>query len=1109
MSESNTRLSLLGPLRVERAGTTIELPQSKKARVLLAYLAVSGRPQTRNHLCGMLWENTDDPRGGLRWCLSRLRRVLDTDESSIVLADRSQVQLATDIMSVDILQVRALLRHGSEASIETLRAAADAFVGEFLDGLDLPDLHGVQSWLVAMRAEVRTLRQELLERVVECLQEKPAVAASYAQALTEHSPESEEAHVLLLRCLLEAGEKSQAKERYELALRELEASGTSTFEVRRLWRARRDADQAPSSTSDAEPERAAPFVGRSAELEVVSTLLDGLSTGKGGIVSISGEPGIGKTRFIEETSAIATGRDIPVLRGGCTNSAYAPPYLPFIEALDLPASREALDLPEQVHTLLGRVLPTLGEREGISAEETDIEGVDRYQVFRAFAKLLSALGAERGLLLVLEDLHWADTQSLLLLSYLGRLLRESKVVILVSYRQMEVSHDHALRSALDAIRREPSHVRIELQRLDDQAAMELIAQNGLSEKLHDVVHRQTAGHPLFILEIIRHLLEAEASNTGLPEGIREVIGRRLAHIGTDCKKVLSKAAVLTGDIPWMLLCTLAKIDEDELLDLLDEALSAGLIRERTGAEGGSYEFTHALIRQCLYEDLSTSRRLRLHAQVGAAIESTYSRSVDKHLSDLAHHYFEAAPIGHMSSFVDFSIRAGRNAMAQLAFEEAADLFGRALHTIEELEAEIDSDTLVLLFESHASALTIMNQWAAAKKQLELALQNLEPDQELHQARLLLDSAVCEFWNLNIEAVRTLANRALSLDKVSGDAQLVSAGTALLGQVLVAGGDVHGGAANYKKAEEISGSNENLLTIQARQQQVILHYWRGQFDAAVDSGARFMEVGRAHSDGSMVMNLFPLMALSHACAGRYRLSAQLFAEAAEYGRDHNINHMMVRASALQVASAFEVGAYQVARDISTQALEKSTGLDFKPTIVSAQFDLLFLDLAEGQLARAQAALPTVESSVHATGGFHQWVWAMRLVQAQGQIALMQRDWSTANEKAAELQAQAERYERIKYQIFAKQIRAAARQGMGDLQPARSELVAAQELAESISYPALQLQVAADLLRLEPDTELARRSYERLQMIRDELTESPWLACLDASPGARLISEVHQS
>ncbi len=475
------------------------------------------------------------------------------------------------------------------------------------------------------------------------------------------------------------------------------------------------------STQEVVAEAAAPalervawgrFVGRQEEMGQLKSHLESTLSGRGALVMLVGEPGIGKTRLAEEFAVYASLRGAQVMTGHCYEGEVAVPYLPFVEAFRQymqgrpdPALRQELGggAPE-----VAKLVSEVRQRLPDVPEAPPLEGdAERHRLFQSVTDFLRNAATANPLVLFLDDIHWADKPSLLLLQYLARGLRSDRALIVGAYRDVELDRTHPLSDAVAALRRDRLYERVLLRGLppeDVQAMIEALGNQETPQAFAQAIYQETEGNPFFVEEVLKHLLEegkifmeagrwtsraTSVSELGIPEGVREVIGRRLSRLSEACNRVLTLASTMTGGFSWELLGPVSGESEEKLLDLLDEALRAQVIRERkdpsTGsgqARRGTYEFTHALIRQTLYGELNTPRRVRLHRQIGEAIERLYSASPEPHLSELAHHFFQAAPGGDVEKAIDYARRAGDRAVGLLAYEEAAQEYGMALQALE-------------------------------------------------------------------------------------------------------------------------------------------------------------------------------------------------------------------------------------------------------------------------------------------------------------------------------------------------------------------------------------------------------------------------------------------
>jgi tetratricopeptide (TPR) repeat protein len=332
------------------------------------------------------------------------------------------------------------------------------------------------------------------------------------------------------------------------------------------------------------------------------------------------------------------------------------------------------------------VLPDLAEP---SLEE---EGA-RFRLFDALARFLRNAASKRPLVLVLDDLHAADEPSLLMLRFVAGELGDSRILLVGTYRDVDPTVRDPLAATLAELAREPVTRRIDLHGLappDVARYIELNAGTSPSDELVAAIHSETEGNPLFVGEVVR-LLASEGRLTnvdagalwafGIPQGVREVIGRRIGRLSPESTRVLTLAAVLGREFGLDGLERLSEVSSDELLDILDEAVAARLLTSVPGAPA-RLRFAHALIRETLYDQLTTVRRGQLHRRAGEALESLYELGPEPHLAELAYHFFEAAPGGDVDKALAYARRAADRALDLLAYEEAARFYELALQALE-------------------------------------------------------------------------------------------------------------------------------------------------------------------------------------------------------------------------------------------------------------------------------------------------------------------------------------------------------------------------------------------------------------------------------------------
>lgn len=447
------------------------------------------------------------------------------------------------------------------------------------------------------------------------------------------------------------------------------------------------------------------FVGRRRELEVLSAALDTACEGHVRLALLAGEPGIGKTRTAMELTAQASKHNAVVAWGRCHEEAGAPPYRPWAQILGTAAAAQDAselradlgiggpDIAEIVPEIRAR-LPDLDPAPAALSDPSET----RFRLFGSIARFLVSHSRRRPLVLILDDLHWADAATLRLLEFLTQEMTVGRLLVIGTYRDTDVSRRHQLSDTLGALIRVPHAVRLHLSGLDiDDVSHFATTTAGITLPpwLTKAIHSQTEGNPLFVRELVRFLEQKgyfdPASSAmipptiRLPEGIREAIGRRLNLLSAVCNDVLATAAVIGLEFRLDILAHASRAhDDDDVVEALDEALTAHIVEE---TDPGLYQFTHTLLRITLYDELRTGERRRRHNFVGEAIEAVHRHDPSPVLSNLAYH-FRAAGLGRaIDRAIDYAIRAGYNADAALAFEEAINLFQNALDMLDAKEVD--------------------------------------------------------------------------------------------------------------------------------------------------------------------------------------------------------------------------------------------------------------------------------------------------------------------------------------------------------------------------------------------------------------------------------------
>ncbi|HEX6208193.1 MAG TPA: AAA family ATPase, partial [Actinomycetota bacterium] len=455
-------------------------------------------------------------------------------------------------------------------------------------------------------------------------------------------------------------------------------------------------------------------MGRAPEMHALLSALDDGASGHGRIVLIGGEPGIGKTRLVDEFAAVARARGFLLVSGRSWEAGGAPAYWPWTQAIRgllRELSTEALKAAlAGGGPHLAQMLPELRERlPDLPDPPRGSPEVVRFRLFDALAGLLRRVAEDRVMLVVLEDIHAADASSLLLLRFLAEEIQASRLLLLATYRDIELTKDHPLAAVLPELTRASGTARISLSGLgqrDVSRFIEALTEEVPPADLVAEVHRGTEGNPLFLIEVVG-LLSSEGrlgdalERFPIPEGVRTVIGRRLDRLSGECRRILRLGSVMGRDFRIHVLERVAGRPAHRILDALGEAVGTRTVAP-VEDDPGRFRFTHVLLREVLYDSLPPADRVRAHGEVGEALETFYSDEMEPHVAEIAHHFFEASPARGFAKAVDYATAAGRRATALLAYEEAVRLFRMGLRALQgSRDEESRCEILLLLGDAEA------------------------------------------------------------------------------------------------------------------------------------------------------------------------------------------------------------------------------------------------------------------------------------------------------------------------------------------------------------------------------------------------------------------------
>jgi DNA-binding SARP family transcriptional activator len=796
------RISLLGPVQIDVGDGPTPVPGAKLAALVAALGLAVPHAVSGERLIEEIWgdDAPGNPANALQAQVSQLRRLVG---ATAVIRQGAGYALAVEPDDVDVLRFEAMVRAArDDADRHEHRAAAEGFSTALalVRGAPLEDLLDHR-----FAREAATRLGELLLVAYEGRADAELAAGRHGDAVVALSalvrdlPLHERFHAQLMLALYRSGRQADALRAYREARAVLvEELGVEPGpELRDLERAVLAHDPALASPARAEApvlaapvvagealdatargtvvpgRRRGPVVGRDAELALLRSDLDDVFAGTGRVVLLGGEPGIGKSRLAEELGGAAAERGAVVVWGRCYEGRGAPAFWPWTQVVQ--ALLVAVDddlLRRALGTGLGDIALVVPEvKELVDAFEPppqlDPESA-RFRFFEAIARFVRRLAAARPLVVVLDDVHWADAASLQLLTFLSADISTAPIGVVATYRDLDPLVGGPLGEALGELARHAAVRRMRLDGLDRDALGRLVeARSGaLAPDVVASLHDRTQGNPFFLTELLSLLPPGVALDAAsdvvrvVPSGVRDVLRSRVARLAPDHVELLTSAAVLGQHLDIGLLADVVDADTASVLERLEPAIAEGIVVE--GGPGvGRFRFSHGLVNETLYEDLGVGRRARLHRRAAEAIEARHGGADGRHLVALATHWFQAVPAAPPERGIDAALRAARWSQRHLAHEQAIEQLLAALDLVAGMpegpvrwgrELEVQDDLSVVLLTSAGYSAPGVDEACARM-------------QELGQALGGHPSLVPALWRLSIAyCVRMELDTALDLGR---------------------------------------------------------------------------------------------------------------------------------------------------------------------------------------------------------------------------------------------------------------------------------------------------------------------------------------------------------
>jgi DNA-binding SARP family transcriptional activator len=1150
-SDSSTpalRVYTLGRFTVYRGDDIIEdsaWNRRKATSLFKLFLTSPNYLLLKDQVLEWLWPNQEPARAtnNLHHTLFVLRRILQpglekaADSPYILFKDDTLSLNNHTIAWVDKDEFEHLIRLGRQQgdNLNHYEAARALYQGDFLP----EDLY--EDWSGQQRENLRMAYADLLRRTAHLYDQQTAYndAINCLQDLLNIDATQEEVYRDLMRLYAQIGKRHQALHLYQQVYDVLhnELNIEPDLETKALYEAILDGRWSPFGRSVQtiippkipvhllDTTQSQPFIGREPEFAQLEGLLQQLKNGSGAVVILNGEQGIGKTRLGKAIILRAQAAGMRVLYGAAHEQEGHLPYGPFIEAVrNVLDEHNATIIREKLGRLfkdLVRILPELAESTPTtSLREFEMElGQERQRLFDAIAAMLRVLAQGTHLVIFLEDLHAAGESSLQLLHYLARHVADAPILVLCTVREEALQRGTPIARFCKEFEHRQLGQIINLSRLNENETYrfchELLG-GKIDPDLGQTLYNLTEGNPFFIQELVLTLKQSgklqphagywylpSSSQLAIPASVREVVGLRLEQLNPEAYRLAGLAAVIGRTLSYNLLRATAQCNETILLDLLDELLQTFLIEE---TETG-YRFYHGVIRQVIYDELTTHRRAWLHGQVAQALEKMAPQQLDEQAAILVYHFERA---GQSEVAFRYLIRAGDWARATCATREALNHYNKALN-LRRQYSNLSGLSSIDLLERRAQTYLALSDFDAAIADLEKLLDlNQEANDAVREGEALYQLGIAHYWAHRLAQTTTYLDRALALAKAINAPDLYAKSLKLRDILDSTKGNIRKEA----PTEETDETDEpHDLPAEEHWGRAMLAYLRSDFETAIHHAHACIELGQSFANTFLTLGGYFVLGMSQASSSDYQLALASLMYALDlsamaedrFWRARLLNTIGWVHRELfdwQQAIQFDEASLALAR-IGEPRLTEAEG----NALANLATDYLLLgDYDQVQRYLAEGLTPSENEP------FMRWRYHTRMIVIKGRLALEQGDIPGALVAADEALAMARDTQARKNIARSCRLRGEALLALGEAERARSALRHSLSIGVNLNSPALIWPCHLVLARLETgenNLDVAQVHYadaaEIIQKIASHLTDPNLHQRFVASPQVRGIFE----
>ncbi|MDX1521283.1 MAG: AAA family ATPase [Anaerolineae bacterium] len=1096
------KVNTLGHFSVYRGDELIEDSAWRRRKAKSLFKLLLSAPNhllLKEQVLEGLWPNQDRDRASnsLHSTLFILRRILQPGltsaaDSPYILFKDDTLSLNNDMIGwVDSDEFERLIKLGRQRgdNLNCYERAKALYKGDFL----IEDLY--EDWAAAQRDHLRKTYADLLRHMAQLYTQR----ASYQKAihsfqdLLHIEPTQEQVYRDLMRLYARLGQRHQALHLYQEVKQVLQdelevgpdAETTALYEA--ILSGRWTPTEQPSAAVFdlkvpvhlVETGQSQPFIGREKELNQLEAILGRLDEGQGGVVLLCGEQGTGKTRLGQEVILRAQAAGMQVLYGAAHEQEGHLPYGPFIEVIRSALDQSTLPLiQERLGRLfkdLARILPELvGPEPPSTPQQFEMElGQERQRLFDAIAMTFKIFAQGSPLVIFLEDLHAAGESSLHVLHYLARQVSDGPILILCTVREEALQRGTPIAQFCKEFEHSQLGQKITLSRFSEHETqalcLQLLGEAHLNQQLSQTLYNLTEGNAFFIHELVLTLKQSgklekqddhwsfsSGSWLTIPASVREVVGLRLEQVSAQAYRLAGLASVIGREFSHNLLRMTAQCSDTTLLDLLDELLQTYLIEE---TETG-YRFYQSLIRQVIYDELTTHRRAWLHGQVAQALEQMAPQQLDEQAAILVHHFERA---GQSDVAFRYLIQAGDWAKATYATREALDHYNQALNLSRQYST-LSGVGLIDLLERRAQTYLVLSDFEAAIADLEklLTLNRQEKD-AAREGEALYQLGIAHYWAHRLARATTYLNQALEL------AQRINA-TDLYTKTLKLRDILDSTKGNVR--QDALADDSHLTTAvddlppEEHWGRAMLAHLRSDFESAIHHAHACIKLGQSFANTFLTLGGYFVLGMSQASSGDYQLALESLTYALDLSA--TTEDRFWRARLLNTIGWVHRELFNWERAIQFDEASLALARIGEPRLTEAEGNALanlatdYLLLGQYDRVRyylTEGLTPTEKEP------FMRWRYHTRMMVIKGRLALVDGDISGALAAADEALAMARDTQARKNIARACRLRGEALLALGDIDRARAALHHSLSIGLSLGSPTLIWPCHLSLAELE--------------------------------------------